>query len=320
MKKNTLFTICITFILMFSFVIDASAFWVWTPKSKFPVNPKYAVKDTPREQYSWAMYFFGQNDFDRAAEEFVRLVEFYPDSELAPESQYYAGRSYEEQGKYLFAFQSYQKTVEKYPYTKRMEEIIEREFNIANTFRDKETPKLMDLELSVSLERAIEVYNDIVENNPFGKYSDKALLNAAGCYRRIGKYPQAIESYEKIINDYPESEIVPEAKYQMAYAKYEASLEPEYDQESTEQALRDFQEISETTAVPALAEEANKVLSELKIRKAESEMKVAEFYEKRKKYQSAIFYYGKIIAKYRGTASAEKAKERITILEGKIKK
>lgn len=295
------------------------AFWIWTPKTKTFINPKFIVKDSPQEQYDWAMKFFKENDFKRSADEFVRLTQFYPDSDLAPDAQYFAGRSFEELSKYYFAFKSYQKTVDNYPYTKRMEDIVKREYDIANILQSEPGPKLMDLELSESLLRAVEIYEKIVSNMPFGSYADKSLYKMAECSRRMMKYDDAIDAYERIVNDYPESKLVPESKYQMAYTRYESSLDPEYDQASTEEALEEFEEISRTTAVPAIAKEAKKALVKLKSRKADSINKVAEFYEKRKKYMSAMIYYKEVVAKFSHTSAAMYAKERIEYLKKKIK-
>lgn len=284
------------------------------------VNPKFAVKDTPKEQYDWATYFFKQGEFQRAADEFAKLTKHYPDSSYSPEAQYYAGRSYEEMAKYYFAYQNYQKTLEDYPYTKRMEEILEREFNIAQIFQSEDTAKLMDVELSLSLERAAEIYKKIVEVSPYSVYADRALYNAASCYRRMQKYDDAIQCYERIINDYPDSKLVSEAKYQMAYAKYEASLGPEYDQESTEEALKEFKKISRTTAVPQLAKEAERVMSELETKKANSILKIASFYERQGHYASAVMYYKEVVGKFPNTAVAKQAQEKINHLEKRIKK
>ncbi len=295
------------------------AFWIWTPKSKTMVNPRFAVQDTPREQFDLAMRFFKRNEFQRAADEFVRLTTHYPDSDLAPEAQYYAGRSYEELGKYYFAFQNYQKTIDNYPYTRRMEEIIQHEYNIANIFQTMETAKLMELELTLSLDRAVAIYKKIIENSPFGEYADRSLYKMGECCRRMMKYGEAIEAYERIVKDYPQSGLVPEAKYQLAYTRYEASLDPEYDQESTEEALKEFKQISRTTPVPSIAKEADRVFNELRSRKARSELKVAEFYERQKKYRSALMYYGDIAAKFPGTGAAEYAEERINDLKQKVK-
>ncbi|MFQ5952585.1 MAG: outer membrane protein assembly factor BamD [Candidatus Omnitrophota bacterium] len=318
MKKFFILFILIAFLV--SFESTSFAFWIWTPKEKTFVDPKVAPKDTPKEQFDWAMRFFKENDFQRAADEFIRLTQQYKDSDIAPEAQYYAGRSFEELGKYYFAFQNYQKTADNYPYSKRLDELIEREYNIANIFQTKDEPKLMELELSLSLERSVEIYKKVVENSPFGEYADKALYRMADSYRRLFKYNEAMEAYERIINDYPQSKLAPEAKYQLAYTIYEASRDPDYDQENTEEALEKFEKIIETTAIPGIAEEADKVMDRLKNKKAESLLRIAEFYEKRGRHASALYYCNDIVSEYPDTEAAKIAELKAEYLNLKAKK
>ncbi|MCK4852577.1 MAG: outer membrane protein assembly factor BamD [Candidatus Omnitrophica bacterium] len=324
MKKNIPFHIILSITFFFIFSISAcrvcSAFWIWTPKSNTAVNPKFAAKDTPDEQFEWAMRFFKNKEFQRSADEFIRLTRHYRDSDLAPEAQYYAGRSFEELGKYYFAYENYQKTVDSYPYTRRLEEIIEREYNIANILQTKETPKLMDLELNVSLDRAVTIYKKIIENSTFGKYADKSLYRMAECYRRMRNYNKAVDAYDRLVTDHPNSELVSEARYQLAYTMYEASLDPDYDQEGTEEALKKFERISKTTPVPAIAEEAEKAIGVLRGRKAQSLLKVAAFYEKQGRYGSALVYYRDVLARFPETDAAGEAEERAGKLEKRSRK
>ena len=321
MKK--ILTLAVSLVCLFSFSCPAHGFWIWTPKDKKLINPKTVAKDTPKEQFDWAMRFFNQSDFKAASDEFIRLTAQYPDSDLAPEAEYYAGRSFEELGKYYFAFQHYQKTIDNYPFTKRLDEIAGRQYNIANIFQNKDVPKLMDIELSVALDKAAEIYKKVVDNSPFCEYADKSLFNMAECYRRQKVYDKAIEAYEKIVNDYPESTLAAEARYQAAYTKYESSLSPEYDQESTEQAMKEFKEMSGASGTGAeaqFAKEAGKVFDELKNKKAESDLKVAEFYEKLGKYESALMYYEDIKAKFPDTDAAKYSGKKIETLGKKVKK
>lgn len=320
MRKSQFITALLLLVSLLMLESTAGAFWIFTPKDKKFVNPKYAVKDTPEEQFQWAMNFYEQGDFKRASEEFTRLTESYKDSDVAPEAQYYAARAYEEQGRYWFAYQNYKKTIDNYPYTKRMDEIIERLYTLAGTVEASETAKVMGVELSESMERSAEMYKAIVDASPFSVYADKSLFRMGDVYRRMRKYDDAIKSYARIIEDYPESPLVPESRYQLAFTRYEASLDPEYDQETTEKALKEFKEIAATTPVPAIADEADKVLAELRARKADSTIKIAEFYEKQGRYTSAIMYYDSVRGKFSGTSAAELADERIKKIEGRIKK
>jgi outer membrane protein assembly factor BamD len=321
MKPPKYIFIIVTALALSVFAESVSyAFWLFTPKDKTFVNPKYAAKDTPQEQFDWAMRFYEEGDFERAAEEFERLTQSYKDSDLAPDAQYYAGRSREEQGKYWPAFQNYKKTVRDYPYTSRMDEILERMYTIAGILDSMETSKLMEIELSVNMERSAEIYSTIVETSPFSPVAVESLFKAGDVYRRMRKYNEAVAAYEKIMNDHPESPLVPEARYQLAYAKYEASLNPEYDQESTDKALEEFKKISGSTETPELAGEADRVIIELRNKKAASTLQIAQFYDKQNKNESALLYYRSVAGKFPDTDAAEYATERIKHLEERTKK
>ena len=87
------------------------AYWVWTPKTGEWINPKYAVKDTPKEQMDWAMGFYDAGEHKKAISEFEKLIKNYPNSVYCPSAQYYIGRSYEEKEDYYQAYLSYQKTI-----------------------------------------------------------------------------------------------------------------------------------------------------------------------------------------------------------------
>ena len=58
---------------LFLFSNTAWAYWVWTPGTKKFINPKNAVKDSPKEQFDWGMNFYNAKDFQRAATEFEKL-------------------------------------------------------------------------------------------------------------------------------------------------------------------------------------------------------------------------------------------------------
>src|SRR3989338_8133061 len=148
------------------FSTAASAYWVWTPSSKKFINPKYAVKDSPKEQFDWAMSFYNAKDYQRAAAEFEKLTKHYEYSEYASKAQYYVGLSYENMGKYYTAFQNYQKAIDNFPHIENIDEIIEREFNIANLYASKDNPKVLGVDILTSLDKAVEIYKKVVDNAP----------------------------------------------------------------------------------------------------------------------------------------------------------
>lgn len=311
--KKFLFILIILYTLSISY--HAEAFWVWSPKTKKFINPKYAAKDNPEEQYKWAMRFFKKKEYTRAAEEFNLLTTHFKDSDLAPEAQYYAGRSYEEAGKPYPAFTAYQKTIDVYPFTKRIDEIIEREYNLGRILYEKHSGKLMGKELMTDLDRAAEIFKIVRGNAPFGAYADKAQFMLGQCYKKSEQYNEAIAAFQQLVDEYAKSNLAEKAKYEVAQCTYLASLKSDYDQELTDEAIEEFKKVAMIRAGGVLTEEAKEAVSLLENKKAESLFKTAQFYEKQKHYKSAVIYYKEILNKYPGSLSSESAIENLGKIE-----
>ncbi|MBI4972782.1 MAG: hypothetical protein HZC16_03075, partial [Candidatus Omnitrophica bacterium] len=62
----------IVLIFIFSLCLSpAYSYWVWTPKSGKWVNPKTAVKPTPKEQFNFAKELYDIKKYDDARREFA---------------------------------------------------------------------------------------------------------------------------------------------------------------------------------------------------------------------------------------------------------
>ena len=183
MKKRVIITVSIV-ISLFTCQMPVFAYWIWTPKTGKFVNPKYAVKDTPDAQLDWAIGFHDAGDNKRAISEFQKLIEHYPNSVHAPLAQYYIGRSYEEIEDYYEAFRAYQKTIEKYPYSERVDEIIERQYKIGSMFFEGQKAKIMGMKILPAMDKAVEILLKVVENAPYGKYADMAQYKLGEAYKK----------------------------------------------------------------------------------------------------------------------------------------
>lgn len=319
MKKSCFITISAVLISMVCVTVS-DAYWLWTPDTKKFVNPKYAVKDSPQEQYDWAMSFYDAKDYTRAAAEFEKLTKNYEYSEYAAKSQYYAGLCYENMGKFYMAFQNYQKTIDNFPHIENMDEIIARQFNIANIYAVKESPKIMGTDIMTSIDRAIEIYKKVVDNSPYGKLADEAQFKLGMALKRAERYDEAIAAFQRVLDDYPNSKFFEEAKYEVATCAYKASLKPDYDIEPTTKAIKAFEEFSEANSGEGMSSEASKTIQLLKDKSAEKSISVAKFYESQKRYESAIIYYQDVIDRFPDCSFINTAKAKIAELKMKRKK
>ncbi len=123
MRRIAIIIIAVFFVLSLS---PAYAYWIWTPKTGKWINPKTAVKPTPKEQFDLAKGFYDEKKHEDAKREFRKLLKAYSKSLEAAESQYYLGLIEDNLGNLYEAFLSYQKIIDKYSFSERIPQIIER--------------------------------------------------------------------------------------------------------------------------------------------------------------------------------------------------
>lgn len=312
-----IFALGIFLVLIIGIIKEASAVWVWTPQTKQWKNPKYAPKDTPKAQFEVAISQFNAGNYKEALREFRRLIKYYPNSEFAPEAQYYIGLCLYKEEAYYEAFGAYQKVIETYPYNERVDQIIGEQYNIGKIFYDGYKSKLLGIAFLPSFDKAVEVFSKVVENAPYGKGADRALYYLGLSYRKMHKYTEAKEAFRKLLDEYPQSELANDAKFQIGLTVAEASPEVAYDQQHTQESIKEFEEFLQISPKAEKSKEATKLLDEMREKKAESIFDTAKFYEKIRRYKSAQLYYRQILNEYSDTGWAAKAAERLQILTQK---
>ncbi len=291
------------------------AAWVWTPESKGWINPKHSVKDTSEQQLRWASGFFESGEYKMALEEFRKLVQYYPNSMHAPMAQYYVGRCHEAMESYYAAYIAYQKVIDTYPYAKNREEIIGRQYKIGMLFFEGRKAKILGLAVLPAIDRAVEVFEQVVANSPYGEHADRAQFKIGECYKKSDRYSEAALAFQKVIDNYPQSELSEAAAYEVAQCGYMASLGYSYDQKTTDAAIEKFEEFIDDAEGEGLSEEARESLKVLKEKKARALFDTAEFYERTGQRLSAVVYYKELLDNYPDSSLAAESLNRVIKLE-----
>ncbi len=307
-------TILISLIFLALSISQAYPYWIWTPKSGKWINPKTAVKQTPKEQFDFAKSLYEEKKYEEAKREFNKLLKNYPKSFEASESQYYLGLIEEAQGKLYEAYQAYQKVVDKYPFSERIQEVIEREYKIAESFMSGEKRKTMGVTLPVD-NPSIEICTKVIENSSYGPLAPAAQYKLGLVLKGLMRYYEAEEAFNKVVSNYPDSEWVGAAKFQIASCRQAISRGPDYDQGAAKEAKEKFEEFVAEHPDAALSRDAEKNITQLKEKEAESNYNIARFYEKQKAYQAAKVYYNDIVNNCPDSVWAAKALERLEVME-----
>ena len=289
------------------FISEAQAVWIWTPQTRRWVNPKYAAKDTPKAQMEWALGFFEAKDYARASRECIRLVRTYPRSELAPEAQYLAGLSFELMGRAGAGVAAYKKVLEIYPFSSRFKDSVEREFLSVEQFFSGKRLELLGPIKMPALDKAIEIYQHVVDHAPYGDYADKAQMRLGECYVRQNRYEEANRAFQRVVDEYPNSPLLEQAKFKVAFCARQLSLKPSYDQSATDEAITWYEKFIAGRPQSDLIPQAQESLRQLRTIKAEGLARIAHFYEIQGRPASAAVYYQDIIEKYSDTELAPQA-------------
>jgi len=292
----------------------AYSFWIWSPKTGKWVNPKYAVKPTPAEQLDYALKFYEGDKLKEARREFRKLLKHYPKSNQAAEAQFYLGAIEEKQGRLYEAYLAYQKVIDKYPFSSRINEIIQKEFRIAQRFMRGEKHKSLGISLPVE-NPAIEIFKKVIDNSTFGTWAAEAQYKLGLILKSLGRYFEAEDEFVKVIKSYPQSEWVTPAEFQIASCRAKISPGSDYNQEATHEAKQSFEEFVLSHPDAELSRQAEKNIQELKEKEAEGYYDIAVFYEKQKAYNAARIYYNMVINDYPHGSWSAKAFSKLQVME-----
>lgn len=307
--------IVLIFLLFFTSLCQpAYPYWIWTPKTGKWINPKAVPKDNPKAQFDYAKGFLDGKKYEDAKREFKKLLKAYPKSFEASESQYYLGAIEEAQGNSYEAYLAYQKVIDKYPFSERIQQIIEKEYKIAESFMRGEKRKALGITLPVD-NPAIEIFTKIIENSTYGPLAPKAQYQLGLVLKSLQRYFEAEEAFNKVLTNYPDSEWVEPSQFQIATCRQAVSRSSAYDQGATQEAKDKFEQFVKEHPDAVLSSEAERNIAQLKEKEAESNFNIGRFYEKQNKWESAKIYYSEIINATPESPWAAQALVRLQIIE-----
>ncbi len=311
----------VVFILMWLGIVSlcsspSYAFWIWSPKTGSWKSPKQSVKPTPKGQLKVIQELYDGKKYQEALEESQKLIKHYPKAYEASEAQLFIGLSLEGMQKFYEGYKAYQKVIDKYPFSSRIDEIIERQLKIGQTFMSGEKRKAAGIDLPVE-NPSIEIFRKVVENSPYGKHAAQAQYLLGMILKNVSRFQEAHDEFEKVVTTYPESEWASPAKFQVADCASKIAPKAEYDQELTQEAKKKFEEFVKSQPDAALQEEARSQIDSLKEKEAQGNLHTAGFYEKQKKYDAARIYYQEIVNNCSYCESASIAREKLKELEKK---
>lgn len=321
-RRLTLFFLLVTSAVMLP--LRSPAPLIYTPGEGwyyelFGNNTKWQ-RPRAKDQVEVAEQALADKDYSTAMHAANRVLRVFPLSDYAPRAEYVLGRCFEAKGKDEAAFDAYQNIIQKYPKSSQYNEVLTRQFEIANRFLAGEWFRLWNtIPLYPSMDETAKLYAKIVSNGPYSAVAPHAQLNIGAAQEKAKSYGDAVKAYQTAADRYQDQpEIAADAMYRTGVAWQKQADTAEYDQGAAAEAIAAYTDFMAFYPDDPRVAAAQKAIVSLKAEQVRGSFEVAQFYEKSHKWAGAVVYYNDVLQLDANSPFAAQARQRIEALKPRL--
>jgi outer membrane protein assembly factor BamD (BamD/ComL family) len=296
----------------------------------FPLAAAYTIKDgkvrnveevatmSVQEHYGLLLEAVQGEKWDEVVQQATIIVQNFPDSPFYQESFYFLGlgffhkEDFEIANKYLTTYLKKQTALQHF------REAIELKFQIADRYGSGYRKHLGGVEFlprwMPAKEEAIEIYDEVINALPNDDLAAKALFGKGKVVLDNEEYSSSIEVFQTLIRRFPKHTLAPDAYVEICKVYLLESKERYPDADFLDLATLNLKKFRQDFPSDERVETAENILAEMQEVYAKSFYDIAKFYERTKKPHASILYYSKIVKAFPNTKSAERAKNRLSVL------
>ena len=293
--------------------------WYYEPAGS---NAKW-TRTRAKDQLEVAEEAFKNNDYSTTMHAANRVLKVWPLSDYAPRAQYLVGRCLEMEHRDEAAFDRYQDLLKKYPHSQNYDEVLWRQYEIANRFYGGQLFRIFwgYLPLYTSMDETAKMYGKIVNNGPYSEVAPHAQLQMGAAREKDDDYESAVKAYETAADRYHNQPVIAaDAMYRWAVAYQKQATKAEYDQGKAGQAIAAYTDFMTLFPDDKRVADAQKAIVMLKAEQVRGSFVVAQFYENSKtlsasqRRNGAIVYYNEVLQLNPNSPYAAQARQRIEAL------
>ena len=252
---------------------------------------------------------------------YKKIILKHPRASIAKEAAYNRGIYLLNKEKWSDAFNAFSIIKRYHPDFSKLDSVIELQFQCAENLMHQVKKKTLGFKNhSTYNTESIALFISYASLYPYNEKAPLALLNSAKVSESDKEYDVAVVSLKNLINNYPDSEYTAEAYFMIAHIYSKFIKGPEYDLESTREAIRyceDFLALypkhEEIATIEILYE---RLLNSL----ATNRVLLADYYYFNKRDNiAAIIFYNEAITIAPNSQAAIEARERLEAIETGIR-
>jgi outer membrane protein assembly factor BamD (BamD/ComL family) len=276
-------------------------------------------RESAREQLQVAQDAFDKKKYRLALKAAKRTVKMRKLSDYAPQAQYLVGRCYEAQHKDEKAFKAYQEVLEKYPKFANYQDVQQRQFDIAMRYLNGQFYRLFGyVPLYRSWEKTAGLFEKVVKNGPYSPVGAQAQMDVGAAREKGKEFPLAVKAYERAADRYADQrQIAADATFKAGLAYQKEARTADYDQSVAGKAIATFTDFIALYEDDARVPDARRRIATLKSEEALGNFRIAQYYEKGKRWESARIYYNAAYAIDPNSTLGVQSRQRIEQLKSR---
>ena len=248
-----------------------------------------------------------ERGYGKAQELASDFIDRHPDDPLVAEALLVRADSQLLRGNYYKALLDYESIAKTYPGSEAFSIALERQFYIARIFASGTKRKLWGLRLLSAKDEAEEIFIRIHERLPGSKLAQRAGRTLADYYFDQQEMDLAAIAYRAYIENYPNTEDLPEAIQRLVYTSLATVKGPNHDSSGLYDAREWLNRIRERFPAEAQQMGADALQTRIDESDATQMLVSARWYLERDDPPSARFLLKRILRRYPQTVSGRRA-------------
>lgn len=261
--------------------------------------------------------------FLAAGKKFVNAAERWPRSYLEEDAFFMAGECYYFADRYPRANHYYEMLLKVHPNSRHLDRVEARRFTIAQFWLesyDKDPQAFYEFNfvdrarpMRDMFGNATRIFDKVRLDDPTGRLADDATMAAGVAHFERGEYLKADDYFTDLRKAFPSSEHQLQAHLRGIEAKLRSYQGPDYSGQSLDDTEKLIVQVRKQFPNEARAnmEYLQRVYAEVRFKKAERQLQMARFYDRRQQYAAARDHYDRLLEGYGDvTPLADRARAR----------
>jgi outer membrane protein assembly factor BamD len=291
--------------------------WYYEPHGE----TNHWMRMTAREQLEVARDSYTNGHYNLALHAARRVVRLWPASDYSPEAEYLAARCLEATHRDELAFKTYEVIIQRYPNSEHFTNVLWRQYDIANRFLGGEWTKALGyIPFPASMDETARYFSIIVTNGPYSEVAPHAQMQIGAAREKQKSYDEAVKAYQVAADRYyNHPDIASDALFHEGLAYQKQAATAEYDQGTAGKSIAAYTDFMALYPDDPRVPDAEKAIATLKSEQVLGNFKIAQFYERYKKWAGAVVYYNEVLQLDPNSPYAEPARQRIEELKPRLR-